>query len=172
MKETGSWTLLFTLMMSVNLWYKSLLIGCRTRSSAVVLFREKYSGCVAGWPAIKNKNIHRFGFSALYDTIKNIEKSRHGILAEPKNIKRVKSIKIRDEPTNQDVVKNTRSVWRRLYVSVHVHRPDYRGHIQWVQFALQQGAGESVNNTARQSHANPCIFCCVVVAYSCTDIIS
>lgn len=149
--------------MSVNLWYKSLLIGCRTRSSAVVLFREKYSEYVTGWPAIKKKNIHRFGFSPLYGTIKNtrmnIQKSSHGIPTEPKNIKRVKSMKIRDEPTNQDVVKNARSVWWGLYVSVHVHGPDWRGHIQWVQFALQQWVRETVTNTAKQSDANPFIFC-------------
>lgn len=67
----SNWMLLFTLMMSVNLWYKSLLIGCRTRSSAVVLFREKYSEYVTGWPAIKNTKIHRFGFSQLFGTTKN-----------------------------------------------------------------------------------------------------
>lgn len=148
--------LLFTLMMSVNFWYKSLLIGCRTRSSAVVLFREKYFGYVTGWPAIKNKNIQIFGFSAVYDTFENtrmnIQKSSHGILTEPKNIKRIKSMKMRDELTNQDVVENTRSVWRGLYVSVHVHCPDYRGHIQWVQFALQQsqgGVSQQHTNTIR-----------------------
>lgn len=151
--------------MSVNLWYTSLLIGCRTRSSAVVLFREKYSVYVTGWPAIKNKNIHGFGFSALYGTMNNtrvnIQKSSHGIPTEPKKIKYIKSMKIRDEPTNQDVVKNTRSVWWGLYVSVHVHCPDWRGHVQWVQFILQQGRGKLVNNTATHSHANSFISCCL-----------
>lgn len=59
--------LLFTLMMSVNLWYRSLLMGCRTRSSAVVLFKVKYSAYVAGWPAKRRTS----GFSVLYDTVEN-----------------------------------------------------------------------------------------------------
>lgn len=54
------------------------------------------------------KNIHLFGFSALYGTIKNtgvnIQKSSHGRPSEPKKIKYIKSMKIRDEPTNKDVV--------------------------------------------------------------------
>lgn len=141
--------------MSVNLWYKSLLIGLRTRISAVVLFKEKNSEYVIGWPE-KKKKVHRYRFSEFYGTISNtrmnIQMSNHAIPIEPKNIKCVKSIC--NERTNQDVVKNARSVWWRLYIFVHVHSSNWRCHIQWVQFVLQHRVVESVSNTARQSYAN------------------
>ena len=60
---------------------------------------------------------------------------------------------IREEPTNQDEVMNARSVWRRLYVSVHVHSSDRWGHIQGVEFALQQVEGESTD-TVKQADTN------------------
>lgn len=48
------------------------------------------------------------------------------------------SIKVSKEPTNQDVIKNARSLRWGLDVSVHVHSTDRWGHIQWVQFNLHQ----------------------------------
>lgn len=60
-------------------------------------------------------------------------------------------MKTRDEPTNQDVVENVWSGTWGLYISVHVHSTDRRGNIQWVQFALQQGVGESTTQQHNQN---------------------
>lgn len=62
---------------------------------------------------MRNKSVRRCGLVALHDTIKNgriTQKPSDDVPTEPNNIKCVKTEEIRDEPTNQDEVMNTRSV--------------------------------------------------------------
>ena len=156
--------------MSVNLWYKSLLIGWRTRSSAVVLFREKYSGYVTGWPVKKELQHSQLWIQSILWYKQERQKHsevNHGIPTEPKEIACVKAVEMRNEPTNQDVIKNARSVWWGLYVSVHVHCPDRRGHIQWIQFVLKQGQHSKTSRGKSFFSVST-----GVISYSCADMIS
>lgn len=66
----------------------------------------------------------------------------------------VKRVWRAQEPTNQDVVQNSRSVWWRLDVSVHVHSSNQRGHVQWVQFTLQQDVVQSVSKLKEIRHTD------------------